>query len=69
LGRSIFEEIQRVRVGRAAALLAGTDLSMGTLAEQSGFSNGVHLSVAFRREMGVSPSEYRRQFQSLEGKG
>jgi LacI family transcriptional regulator len=61
LGRGIFEEIQRVRVGRAAAFLVGTDLPLESLAKRAGFSTGVHLSVVFHREMGMSPSKYRRQ--------
>jgi LacI family transcriptional regulator len=64
LGRGIFEEIQRVRVNRAAGLLAGTDLPISVLAEQAGFSNLKHLELVFRREMGITPSSYRRQFRA-----
>jgi LacI family transcriptional regulator len=64
LGRGIFEEIQRVRVDRAASLLAGTDMPISVLAEQAGFSSGMHLMLAFRRETGMTPTAYRRQFRS-----
>jgi LacI family transcriptional regulator len=63
LERGIHEEIQRVRVRRAALLLASTDLSVSAIAEQSGFSNHTHLGVVFRRENGTTPSAYRRQFR------
>ena len=59
-----FEEIQQVRVSRASGLLAGTDLPISVLAEQSGFSNLKHLELVFRREMGTTPSSYRRQFRA-----
>jgi transcriptional regulator GlxA family with amidase domain len=64
LGRGIFEEIQRVRVDRAASLLTGTDMPMSALAEQAGFSNGMHLLLAFRRETGMTPTAYRRQHRN-----
>jgi LacI family transcriptional regulator len=63
LDRGIFEEIQRVRVDRAASLLAGTDMPMSILAKQAGFSNGMHLSSAFRRKRGMTPTAYRRQYR------
>jgi LacI family transcriptional regulator len=69
LGRGIFEEIQRVRVERAASLLAGTDVPIATVAEMAGFSNGMHLLLAFRRETGMTPSAYRRRFRVSEAKG
>jgi LacI family transcriptional regulator len=68
LGRGIFEEIQRVRIDRAASLLAGTDLSIAALAQQSGFSNANHLGLVFRREAGMTPSDYRRQFRNSQGR-
>ena len=66
--RGIFEEIQRVRMDRAASLLAGTDIPISVLAERAGFSSGVHPSLAFRRETGITPSAYRRRFRNSETK-
>ncbi|MFA6962139.1 MAG: substrate-binding domain-containing protein [Opitutaceae bacterium] len=63
LGRTVLEEIQRVRVGRAQALLAHTELKMGAVAERCGFPNSQRFSVLFRQVAGLSPSEYRRQFR------
>ncbi|HEY9248989.1 MAG TPA: substrate-binding domain-containing protein [Rariglobus sp.] len=63
LGRTVLEEIQRVRVGRAQALLAHTELKMGAVAERCGFPNSQRFSVLFRQVAGVSPSGYRRQFR------
>jgi LacI family transcriptional regulator len=63
LGRTVLEEIQRVRVGRAQALLAHTELTMSAVAERCGFPNSQRFSVLFRQVAGVSPSGYRRQFR------
>lgn len=62
LGRTVLEEIQRVRVGRAQGLLANSELPMSAVAERCGFPNSQRFSVLFRQIAGVSPSEYRRHF-------
>jgi LacI family transcriptional regulator len=62
LGRTVLAEIQRVRIGRAQALLARSDVKMSAVAEQCGFPNSQRFSVLFRQAAGVSPSAYRRQF-------
>jgi LacI family transcriptional regulator len=61
LGRTILEEIQRVRVERAKHLLAETDLPMPVVAGRSGFSTPQRLAAVFRRATGQSPLTYRRQ--------
>jgi LacI family transcriptional regulator len=61
LGRTILEEIQRVRVERAKHLLAETDLPMPVVAARSGFSTPQRLAAVFRRAMGQSPMVYRHQ--------
>lgn len=63
LGRTVLEEIQRVRVARAQALLAGTEMKLTEVAERCGFPNSQRFSVLFRQAVGVTPSAYRRQFR------
>lgn len=63
LGRTVLEEIQRVRVGRAQGLLAGSELPMSVVAERCGFPNSQRFSVLFRQVTKQSPREYRRQFR------
>jgi len=67
LNRRIGEEIRRVHLERAKALLAGTDLLMSDVAEQAGLSDSRHLSVVFRQETGFTPTAYRRQFRGPSG--
>ena len=61
VGRTPHEEIQRVRMNRVKALLCDTELSIQEIAELVGFEYGEYLAAAFRREVGVSPSEYRNK--------
>ena len=49
------------RIERARQLLAETDLSIAEIAYRCGFANQAHLTLAFRRDCGVTPGEYRRQ--------
>lgn len=65
LGRSPGEEIRRVRIERAKRLLIETDAGMDGVARGSGFSSANQLSETFRRETGVSPSQFRRQFRAV----
>jgi LacI family transcriptional regulator len=62
LARGIFEEIRRVRLERAKTLLASTRLSIADVAREAGFASNKHLSVTFREELDLSPTDYRRQF-------
>ena len=61
IGRSVMQEVRRVRVERARQLLATSDLSLAEVARHSGFSTLALLSVAFRRELGVPPATFRRR--------
>jgi LacI family transcriptional regulator len=63
LQRSISEEIRRVRLERSRQLLLQTDMSLAAVAINSGFRDGRQLSVVFRRETGLTPSAFRRQFR------
>ena len=60
LGVTPKQEILRVRVGIAKRLLAQTSLLMPEIAEASGFSDAKMLSSIFARDVGMSPSDYRR---------
>lgn len=60
IGRTPHAEILRVQISRAKQLLAGTSLALPEVAEKCGFRHAEYLSVAFKREAGVAPSDYRR---------
>ncbi|MGW8256699.1 MAG: substrate-binding domain-containing protein, partial [Thermoguttaceae bacterium] len=60
LGRSLLEELHRVRIERAKRLLVETDMPMQLIACRSGFSTPQRLAAVFRRIAGCTPSGYRR---------
>lgn len=53
--------LQRLRLQRAALLLASRADSVKRLAEQCGFKNEYHFSTAFKRQHGLAPSHYRHR--------
>jgi len=57
------EYILGARVARAKSLLERTNLSMTDVAVQVGLSDSSHFSRTFRRLVGKSPSEYRRELE------
>jgi LacI family transcriptional regulator len=64
VGRTMLDEIHRVRVERAKSVLATTDLGMPEVALSSGFASAARLAKVFRRETGTTPGDYRRAFRN-----
>ncbi|MEN6384791.1 MAG: DNA-binding transcriptional regulator [Phycisphaerales bacterium] len=62
LGRSIYEEVRRVRIEEIIQLLLETDLSVFEIASRLGFASIDHISRFFRQERGLSPVNFRKQF-------
>lgn len=61
IGRSPHEEIDRVQMNRAQELLRETDLSLVDVAHRIGFPHAEYLSVVFKKRVGMTPREYRKQ--------
>ena len=61
LGRTPHEEITRVQMERVKELLAETDLPLSVVAHRAGYRHVEYMSVAFKRETGLPPSQYRRE--------
>ena len=59
LGRSPHAQILGVKLERVKRLLGETDLPLSAIAERTGFAHVEYLSVAFKRNVGVTASEYR----------
>jgi LacI family transcriptional regulator len=59
VGRSPAAEIRRLRIDRAKRLLLDTDLTVGRIAESSGFMSQEVMSRAFRRELATTPVAFR----------
>lgn len=62
VGHSLLEEIHRVRFEHARSLLADTMLTLKEVAASSGFNDARYMATSFRQKLGISPSDYRKQF-------
>jgi LacI family transcriptional regulator len=51
----------RVQLDRVEILLVQTELPLERIAELAGFAHPEYMNVAFRRERGISPGQFRRQ--------
>jgi LacI family transcriptional regulator len=60
LGRTIHQEILKVRIDRAKTLLAETDLPIKQIAQKTGFNTVQYLTKAFRRSTEDTPAAFRR---------
>ena len=62
LGHSIYEEIRCNRIDKVVEMLVETNKSISQIALALGYSSLDHLSRSFRREKGMSPLAYRREY-------
>jgi AraC family transcriptional regulator len=60
-GLSPHRYLARYRVQRARALLLSTDQTLDQIADATGHANRSHLTRAFRRVTGLTPSQIRRR--------
>jgi LacI family transcriptional regulator len=63
LNRPIAAEIRRVRIERAKREITQSDRPLSEIAIDVGFGQAMRMYEVFRRELGVTPSEYRRQWR------
>jgi LacI family transcriptional regulator len=63
-GRTPHAEILRVQLERVKQLLLQQDLTLSAVAHQTGFRSGEYLGIAFKREFGLTPGEYRKLHRS-----
>jgi LacI family transcriptional regulator len=64
LGRTIQEEIRRVRIERISQLLLETDLPIYQIALKMDFTSIEHISRYFQQEKGMSPLTFRKKYSS-----
>ena len=61
VGRTVHEELERIRLERAKRLLLETDHPITRVAEAAGFASPSYLRRSFAATFGVTPARYRRQ--------
>ncbi|WP_228974577.1 AraC family transcriptional regulator [Streptomyces sp. DH12] len=59
VGRPPMAYLTEWRISRAADLLATTDATVDAISRQVGYANAYALSTAFKRTLGVRPTEHR----------
>ncbi|MBN2293428.1 MAG: DNA-binding transcriptional regulator [Pirellulales bacterium] len=62
LGRTVHEEIQRVRIERAKRFLISTDWTFRQVARESGFCSVQHMTTRLRQATGHTPRVYRQRY-------
>jgi len=60
MNMTISDYIAKIRMERAKELLKDTGLSIGEIAEKTGYKDIRHFSTMFKRLTGLTPSEFRR---------
>ena len=60
MGESIHEKIHRTRLNTICAMLKETEMSLSEISQRCGFSQLHHLCSTFKKEFGVTMSEYRK---------
>lgn len=68
IGRSVSEEIQRVRIEHAKHLLASTDIKLSLVARQIGLRSQEHLNGLFRKVLGITPQSFRDQMPGVSSR-
>lgn len=60
VGTTPHQMLRQLRLDRAKRLLVETDQSVADIAFASGYCTPTHLSQAFRKELDITPTEYRQ---------
>ncbi|MGN7763675.1 response regulator transcription factor [Paenibacillus sp. 22594] len=60
LGESFGTYLTQIRIRKAAQLLHSTELSIGEVAERTGYETQHYFSTAFKKHTGVSPLQFRK---------
>lgn len=66
-GMTVTQWLNAERVAKAQYLLETTDLSIEHITSEVGFGTPLSLRQQFSRQLGTSPSTYRRDFYRAEG--
>ncbi len=67
LDRSIADMICHVRIERAKRDLTQSQRSIQEIARDTGFGDPMRMYRTFRRELGITPTDYRKQSQTRNG--
>jgi LacI family transcriptional regulator len=60
VGRSVNDEIVRLRINRAIELLTETELALKVVAQRAGFGTQSYMNAVFQAKVGKTPGSFRR---------
>ena len=66
VGYSVHDEILRVRLDAATAMLAQDDCNLADVAHKCGFTSSQYMHMVFKRELGCSPRGYQQRARTSE---
>lgn len=61
---SIHKYISALRLNEAQKLLINTELPIEIISEKVGFNSNTSFSIAFKKQFGTSPNQYRKKFKN-----
>ncbi|MEM8613065.1 MAG: AraC family transcriptional regulator [Cyanobacteria bacterium P01_H01_bin.105] len=62
-GTTVFGYVNTCRMEQAQQLLCDRELTIAIIAERVGYASPSRFSQAFKRQLGITPSQYRRQLK------
>ena len=65
VGASTNKYIRRIRIDVAKEMLSKTNKSVGTIAEETGFSESQYFSTVFKQETGMTPSQFKDSLRKV----
>lgn len=66
-GKTITQYLQDLRIEEVKRLLESTNKSMADIAEELNYNHPQQLSMAFKKEMNMTPKAYRNQYYKKKG--
>ena len=64
LATTPFSYLTGYRISKSIKLLTTADMSISEIAQSSGFGNSSYFTVCFKKELGITPKEYRKKTTS-----
>jgi LacI family transcriptional regulator len=68
LGRTMNDEIVRLRINRAIELLTETELELKMVAKRAGFGSQSYMNAVFKSRLGKTPGSFRRILPAKDAK-
>lgn len=65
MGQNFIDYLSNLRIQKAKALLKNSDLRIYEIAEKVGYRDAYYFSAAFKKIVGINPTEYREKLNML----